>query len=49
MSVDAMTGEHEFILDPQGKDISELTGVTYHEGKLYFGTLKHDFIGVYTL
>lgn len=49
VSVDALTGEHEFFLDPKGQDVNELSGVTYFQGKLYFGRLKNDYIAVYTL
>ena len=34
-------------LDPVGKDISGMTGVTVHKGKLYLGSLKNDYVGVY--
>jgi len=34
-------------LDPVGKDISGMTGVTVHQGKLYLGSLKNDYVGVY--
>jgi hypothetical protein len=40
---------HEYILDPDGTDVSDLAGVTYHQGKLYMGSLKNDFIAVYNL
>ena len=32
--------------DPTGSDISVITGVTEHNGKLYLGSLHNDFIGV---
>ena len=37
------------VQDPSGKDISLLTGVTYHDDKLYLGSLRNNFIGVYDL
>lgn len=46
--------EHEsyiskIIQDPTGEDISMLTGVTEYDGKLYLGSLKNDYIGVFDL
>ena len=38
-----------FIQDPMGTDVSFLTGVTVHDNKLYLGTLKNNFIAVYSL
>lgn len=35
--------------DPWGEDITFLTGVTESGGKLYLGSLKNDYIGVYEL
>lgn len=32
--------------DPTGSDISVITGVTEHNGKVYLGSLHNDFIGV---
>ncbi len=32
--------------DPTGTDISVITGVTEHNGKVYLGSLHNDFIGV---
>jgi hypothetical protein len=37
------------ILDPTGRDISMLTGVTIHKDKLYLGSLTNPFVGVYDL
>jgi hypothetical protein len=37
------------IQDPLGTDIGMLTGVTVHDNRLYLGSLKNDFIGVYQL
>ena len=39
----------ELLQDPDGSDISRLTGVTVHDNKLYLGSLFNDFIGVYDL
>jgi len=35
--------------DPKGIDIHTLTGVTVHDNKLYLGSLRNKFIGVYDL
>jgi len=35
--------------DPKGDDIAHLYGVTVYDGKLYFGSLVNDYIGVYDL
>lgn len=35
--------------DPKGRDISMLTGVTLHDNKIYMGSHKNPFIGVYDL
>mmetsp|Transcript_15103 Transcript_15103/g.21387 ORF Transcript_15103/g.21387 Transcript_15103/m.21387 type:complete len:428 (+) Transcript_15103:68-1351(+) len=37
------------IQDPTGKDIGLITGVTFHQGKIYLGSLHNDFVGVYDL
>jgi hypothetical protein len=37
------------ILDPTGRDLSMLTGVTIHKDKLYLGSLTNPFVGVYDL
>jgi hypothetical protein len=48
--VDPITLEYmELIQDPNGQDISHITGVTFHENKLFLGSLENDFIGVYHL
>jgi hypothetical protein len=39
----------ELIQDPHGAEISQLTGVTVHDNKLYLGSLHNDFLGVYDL
>lgn len=39
----------DLIQDPTGKEISQLTGVTLHDNKLYLGSLHNDFVGVYDL
>merc|ERR1712150_365633 len=33
------------LLDPEGDEISDLTGVTVNDDKLYFGSLRNDYIG----
>ncbi len=35
------------IQDPTGKDLSTMTGITFYHGKLYLGSLHHNYIGVY--
>jgi hypothetical protein len=35
--------------DPDGRDITMVTGVTVHENKLYLGSLQNDFVGVLDL
>lgn len=39
----------ELLQDPDGSDISLLTGVTVHDNKLYLGSLHNNVIGVYDL
>jgi hypothetical protein len=46
---DAETGNLTVIQDPTGQDIGMLTGVTVHDNKLYLGSLRNDYIGVYSL
>ena len=44
------SGSYQGIVqDPTGKDVATLTGITFHEGKLYLGTLHRDYIGVYSV
>ena len=49
LEVDPVTKQHRYIQDPTGTDISMLTGVTVHENKLYLGSLRNNYIGVYDL
>jgi hypothetical protein len=35
--------------DPDGRDVSTVTGVTEHNGKLYLGSLHANYVGVVTL
>jgi hypothetical protein len=42
-------GELRFIQDPNGDNVGMLTGVTVHDNKLYLGSLRNDYIGVYHL
>ena len=37
------------IQDPWGTDVSTLTGITFHQGNLYLGSLHNDYIAVYDL
>lgn len=39
----------EIIQDPTGKDLSSMTGITFHHGRLYLGSLHQNYIGVYSL
>ena len=39
----------KLIQDPNGKDIGHFTGIAVHENKLYLGSLKNDFVGVYDM
>ena len=38
-----------FIQDPDGNDVGMITGITVHDNKLYLGSLKNNYIGVYHL
>jgi sugar lactone lactonase YvrE len=49
IEVNPTTNQYRYIQDPTGHDISFLTGVTEHDGKLYLGSLENDFIGIYSL
>lgn len=37
------------VQDPTGKDLATMTGITFHQGKLYLGSIHRDYIGVYTV
>jgi hypothetical protein len=47
--VDPVSGEHHYVQDPSGKDISGLTGATVSQDRLYMGSLHNDYVGVYLL
>jgi hypothetical protein len=49
LEVDPSTGAFRYFQDPNGLDIAMLCGVTERDGKLYLGSLKNDYIGVYNL
>ena len=49
VEVDPNTKVFRLLLDPKGKDISMITGVTVHKNKLYLGSLLNKYIGVYNL
>ena len=49
VEVNPNTKEYRLLLDPTGKDISMITGVTVHKNKLYLGSLSNKYIGVYNL
>lgn len=38
-----------FLQDPHGTDIKTMTGITFHENRLYLGSLRNDYIAVYNL
>jgi hypothetical protein len=40
-------GTHRTFLDPTGTNISMLTGATWHNKRLYLGSLQNDYIGVF--
>ena len=42
-------GVVRLLQDPTGKDAGMFTGVTVHDDKLFLGSLKNDYIGVYEL
>lgn len=46
---DGNEGSMRLLQDPTGDDIHTINGVTVHSGKLYFGSLANNFIGVYNL
>lgn len=46
---DIHTGASRLYQDPLGEDVSFLTGVAVHEGKLFLGSLKKAFVGVMEL
>lgn len=47
--VDMKTGEVRIFQDPDAQDMMFVTGVTFHDNKLYLGSLKSDVVGVYDL
>ncbi|GAX11387.1 hypothetical protein FisN_22Lh059 [Fistulifera solaris] len=47
--VDPVSGEHHYVQDPSGKDISGLTSATVLQDRLYMGSLQNDYVGVYLL
>jgi sugar lactone lactonase YvrE len=49
LEVDMSTGAFRYLQDPNGLDIAMLCGVTEHDGKLYLGSIKNEYIGVYNL
>jgi Strictosidine synthase len=49
LEVDPISKAFRFILDPTGKDVRMLTGVTVYKDKLYLGSLENDYIGLYNL
>ena len=48
VQVDANTGESELLLDPDGSVVSQFFGITCYKGKAYIGSLKNNFIAVFT-
>ncbi|KAL7558640.1 hypothetical protein ACA910_016148 [Epithemia clementina (nom. ined.)] len=49
LEIDVDTSEFHYLLDPSGKDISMLCGVTAYKDRLYLGSLENPFVGVYHL
>jgi len=47
MESNTMQNRVRCVQDPDGTDIGMLTGVTVHDDKLYLGSLRNDYIGVY--
>ncbi|GAX22270.1 hypothetical protein FisN_22Hh059 [Fistulifera solaris] len=47
--VDPVSGEHSYLQDPSGKDLSGLTSATVWQDRLYMGSLQNDYVGVYLL
>lgn len=49
IEVDPNSKEINYFQDPDATDIGHLAGVTVWDNKLYLGSLKNNFIGVYDL
>ena len=50
VTIDAETLQQvSYVQDPRGSDIKTMTGITFHENKLYLGSLHNDYIAVYNL
>jgi hypothetical protein len=47
--VDPVSGEHHYVQDPSGKDLSGLTSAAVWQDRLYMGSLQNDYAGVYLL
>ena len=43
------SGDMSILQDPKGEEIGLITGLTVFDKKLYMGSLKNDFVGVYDL
>jgi hypothetical protein len=49
LEIDTESNTIKLIQDPTGEEIGHLAGVTVFDNKLYLGSLKNDYIGVYQL
>ena len=49
VQVDPETKEIQYYQDPEAEEIGHLAGVTVWNNKLYLGSLKNNFVGVYDL
>ena len=49
IEVDPTTKEIQYFQDPHGEDIGMLAGVTVWDNKLYLGSLRNNYVGVYDL
>ena len=48
MQVDANTGDYQYYLDPDGSNVAHFAGATYHDGKVYIGSLKNQYVALFT-
>lgn len=49
IEVDPVTKELQYFQDPNAEDIGMIAGVTVWDNKLYLGSLKNNYVGVYDL
>lgn len=48
VQIDGDTGKTTYFVDRDGSEVAHLAGATYHNGKVYLGSLKNNYIGVFT-